>query len=215
MKIFAVNGSPRKKWNTHQLLEKALASAKRQGHETELIHIYDYPANGCKSCFACKRVNAEKPARCIIQDEFTPLLTKVLQADVVLFGSPIYFAGLPAQMQAFMERLWFPSLNYNKERTVNYDRHLVCGFVFTMNGTADFYSQVCESYRERTDRLLGLTECFIAEDTMQFNDYSKYVSTMFDEKHKKMRYEQILPKQKQEIAFWVQELLQKAERLNK
>ncbi len=129
-----------KKWNTHQLLEAALEHAQSQGHEVELIHIYDYPANGCKSCLDCKLINAPKPARCVLRNEYTPLLTKVLQADVALFGSPIYFGGMSAQMQAFMERLWFPSLNYNCEWTVNYDRHLICGLVFTMNGTADFYS---------------------------------------------------------------------------
>lgn len=210
MKVVALNGSPRKKWNTAQLLDAALIQAQQEGHETEVIHLYDYKYSGCRSCFACKKINSLKPAKCIIQDDATQLLEKVLQSDVVLFGSPIYFSSMTAQMQAFMERLWFPSLNYNKEHTVNYERKLVCGIVFTMNGTEKIYKDVCESYRERTDRLVGPTESFIAEDTMQFSDYSKYVSTMFDANHKIERYEKALPQQKKDIAEWMHGLLHKA-----
>ena len=54
MKVIAVNGSPRKEWNTAAMLEKALAGAADQGAETELIHLYDLKYTGCTSCFACK-----------------------------------------------------------------------------------------------------------------------------------------------------------------
>ena len=54
MKIIAINGSPRKKWNTSTLLENALEGAASQGAETELIHLYDLDYKGCTSCCACK-----------------------------------------------------------------------------------------------------------------------------------------------------------------
>jgi Multimeric flavodoxin WrbA len=54
MKIIAFNGSPRKKWNTATLLQKALDGAASKGAETELIHLYDLNYKGCISCFACK-----------------------------------------------------------------------------------------------------------------------------------------------------------------
>ncbi|SPF52384.1 hypothetical protein SBF1_5670010 [Candidatus Desulfosporosinus infrequens] len=54
MKIIAINGSPRKKWNTDILLNKALEGAASQGAETELIHLYDLNYKGCISCFACE-----------------------------------------------------------------------------------------------------------------------------------------------------------------
>ncbi len=41
MKVIGINGSPRKKWNTSTLLEKALEGAASEGAETELIHLYD------------------------------------------------------------------------------------------------------------------------------------------------------------------------------
>ena len=55
MKIIAINGSPRKNWNTHILLEKCLEGAKETGAETELINLYDINFKGCISCFACQR----------------------------------------------------------------------------------------------------------------------------------------------------------------
>ncbi|MCO5381118.1 MAG: flavodoxin family protein [Methanosarcina barkeri] len=54
MKVIAINGSPRKKWNTATLLEKALEGAVSEGAETEIIHLYDLNFKGCTSCFACK-----------------------------------------------------------------------------------------------------------------------------------------------------------------
>ena len=60
MKAIGVNGSPRKKWNTATLLEKALEGAKSQGAKTELFHLYDLNYKGCISCFACK---TRRPAK--------------------------------------------------------------------------------------------------------------------------------------------------------
>jgi multimeric flavodoxin WrbA len=54
MKVIALNGSPRKKWNTSTLLKHALDGAASRGAKTELIHLYDYNYKGCISCFACK-----------------------------------------------------------------------------------------------------------------------------------------------------------------
>ena len=55
MYILAINGSPRKTWNTAKLLQSALKGAEDCGADTELIHLYDYDFNGCYSCLACKR----------------------------------------------------------------------------------------------------------------------------------------------------------------
>jgi len=59
MKAIAVNGSPRKTWNTAQLLKKALEGAAGAGAETKIIHLYDLNFKGCTSCFACKRKNSK------------------------------------------------------------------------------------------------------------------------------------------------------------
>ena len=52
MKAIAINGSPRKDWNTATLLKKSLEGAASVGAETKLIHLYDLSFKGCYSCFA-------------------------------------------------------------------------------------------------------------------------------------------------------------------
>jgi multimeric flavodoxin WrbA len=47
MKVIALNGSPRKKWNTATLLKHALDGAASKGADTELVHLYDYNYKGC------------------------------------------------------------------------------------------------------------------------------------------------------------------------
>ena len=54
MKAIAINGSPRRNWNTDTLLKKALKGADSVGAETELIHLYNLNFKGCNSCFFCK-----------------------------------------------------------------------------------------------------------------------------------------------------------------
>jgi multimeric flavodoxin WrbA len=59
MNVLAINGSPRKKWNTATLLNTALEGAASQGAKTEIIHLYDLNYKGCISCFACKLKNGK------------------------------------------------------------------------------------------------------------------------------------------------------------
>lgn len=59
MKALFLNGSPRKNWNTHKLLESAMKGAADAGVETELIHLYDAEFKGCVSCFTCKLKNSK------------------------------------------------------------------------------------------------------------------------------------------------------------
>lgn len=214
MKVVAVNGSPRKAWNTAGLLEAALQEARAEGAETTMIHLYALQYTGCRSCFACKRLNASQPARCVLTDELQAVLEQILAADVVLFGSPIYFGDVTAQLRALFERLWFPSLNYDKERTVNYPRNVCCGFVFTMNvEKPELYEPLYRQLSANMERLVGPTSTFILSDTMQFDDYSKYLSTMFDAKHKVEHHQQTFPQKQQEIAQWMSTLLQQAKTL--
>ena len=89
MYILAINGSPRKNWNTAKLLQSALKGADSCGAVTEMIHLYDYNFKGCYSCLACKRKDKET-TYCNYLDEFQQILEKVKKADGVILGSPIY-----------------------------------------------------------------------------------------------------------------------------
>lgn len=79
-KICAINGSPRKDGNTARLLKQALAGAERAGAETCLIQLGELKFSGCRSCFACKRL--DHPAeQCVIKDDLTPFLSGLRHAD--------------------------------------------------------------------------------------------------------------------------------------
>ena len=108
LKVIAINGSPRKKWNTAMLLEKALEGASSAGAETELIHLYDLDFKGCISCFACKTLGGKSYGRCAVKDGLAPVLDRAAAADALILGSPIYFGSATGEMRSFMERLLFP-----------------------------------------------------------------------------------------------------------
>ncbi|MDR3602136.1 MAG: flavodoxin family protein [Desulfosporosinus sp.] len=190
MKVIAVNGSPRKKWNTATLLQKALEGAKSVGAQTEIIHLYDLNFKGCISCFACKRKNSKNIGHCAMQDDLTNVLEKVLKSDVLLLGSPIYFGDVTAGIRAFLERLLFSNLSYNERHRSVFQGKLSSGFIYTMNVPEEFLKKV--NYEEalfQTNKNLlqilgGPSEYMISTDTYQFDDYSKYEASMFDEKHK-------------------------------
>lgn len=114
MKVMAFNGSPRKKWNTATLLQKALEGAGSQNAETELIHLYDLNYKGCISCFACKTIGGKSYGRCAVQDDLTDVFSKVEQADAIILGSPIYWGTVSGEMKSFMDRLLFQYLLYTE-----------------------------------------------------------------------------------------------------
>jgi len=91
VKVIAINGSSRKKWNTATLLEKALEGAASQGAETELVHLYDLDFKGCTSCFACKLKGGKSYGKCAMNGGLTPVLEKLADVNALLLGSPIYF----------------------------------------------------------------------------------------------------------------------------
>ncbi|MDF2572176.1 MAG: NADPH-dependent reductase [Sporomusa sp.] len=114
MNVLAINGSPRKSWNTATLLSSALEGAASQGATTELIHLYDLNYKGCISCFACKLKDGKSYGKCAYQDDLTPVLEKIEKADAVFLGSPIYFGNVTGEMRSLMERMAFQYLVYDK-----------------------------------------------------------------------------------------------------
>lgn len=189
MKVIAVNGSPRKSRNTATLLQKALDGAKSRGAQTEVIHLYDLNFKGCISCFACKRKNTKHVGHCSMQDDLTNVLDKILESDILLLGSPIYFGNITGEMRSFLERLLFSNLSYNEGHPSVFQGKQSSGFIYTMNVPEEFikqinYEAVFQQHQNLLQRLMGKSEYMISTDTYQFDDYSKYEASMFDEKHK-------------------------------
>ena len=199
MKVIAFNGSPRKKWNTATLLEKALEGAASQGAETELVHLYDLDFKGCKSCFACKTRDGANYGKCAVQDDLTPVLKKVEQVDAMILGSPFYFGTVSGEMRSFMERLMFPYLKYAAPPRSLFPKKINTGFIYTMNARQEGMKPSGQEGRvTHNERLLqmlfGASESLCSFDTYQFEDYSKVVADLFDPEEKARRREEVFPK---------------------
>ena len=199
MKVIAFNGSPRKKWNTATLLEKALEGAASRGAETELIHLYDLNFKGCISCFACKTKEGKSYGRCAVEDDLTPIFSKIEKADAIILGSPIYFGTVSGEMKSFMERLLFPYLTYTDPPQSLFPRKIKTGFIYTMNTSEEQmtergYVQLFKPHEMVLRMIFGDSEYMCSFDTYQFDDYSKVVSDRFDPKKKAQRRKEIFPK---------------------
>lgn len=113
IKALFVNGGPRKRNNTAQMLENALKGAQEAGAQCEMVNLYDLDFKGCKSCFACQLKNAKTDGVCAIRDGLRPLLEKARDADVIVIGSPVYFSYPTGETRSFLERLIFPNFTYD------------------------------------------------------------------------------------------------------
>lgn len=199
MKVIAINGSPRKKWNTATLLEKALEGAASEGAETEIIHLYDLDFKGCTSCFACKLKSGKSYGKCAMKDELTPVLERLEDADAVILGSPIYLGNLTGEMRSFMERYVFPYLTYSNSLPSLYPKNTPVGFIYTMGAKEEYFDmfglrKTIELNENLAKRIFGDSESLYSTDTYQFDDYSKYVADRFDPEEKANRRKEVFPK---------------------
>ena len=196
--ILAINGSPRKKWNTATLLENALQGAASLGAETELIHLYDLDFKGCTSCFACKLKGGKSYGKCAMNDGLTSVLAKLANADAFLLGSPIYFGTVTGEMRSFMERLLFPYLTYTRPPGSLVDRKIPTAFIYTMNVSEqvmkeNHYPLHISMNENVLSRTFGQAESLCSFETLQFEDYDKVVFSYFDPVERKERRKKVFP----------------------
>ena len=199
MKVIAVNGSPRKNWNTATLLQKALDGAASQQAETEIFHLYELDYKGCVSCFACKTKNGQSYGMCAVKDDLTSILKKVAKVDALILGSPIYFGTVAGEMKSFMERLLFPYSTYTDPPGTLFSRKIRTGFIYTLNATEEMvkvrgYDRYFNANGMTLERIFGSSETLCSYDTYQFEDYSKYVAPRFDPLKKAKRRAEVFPK---------------------
>lgn len=193
MKVYAINGSPRKNKNTATLLQKALdgvkESAKDKEIETEIINLYDLNYTGCKSCFACKRLGGKSYGKCAIKDDVQEVLEKVSQADGLIFGSPVYFGNITGQLMTFLERLLYPYLVYDKNASSIAQKKMPTAFIYTMNAPEEIMDQIgylktFNNIEYIIERIFTKPLVMYSNDTYQFDDYTKYKMEVFSEEEK-------------------------------
>jgi len=104
MKVLGIMGSPRRKSNTEILLDKALEGAREAGAEVEKVLVSKLKISPCLEIYACL-----KDGNCAIKDDMQLLYQKLLEANHVVFASPMFFYGITSQAKAIIDRcqaLW-------------------------------------------------------------------------------------------------------------
>ena len=179
MRVIAFNGSPRKKWNTHLLLEEALKGAKDAGADTTMVHLFDLNYSGCRSCFACEGTSRKCTGKCVINDDLKSVLHSVGEDTAIIIGSPIYLGDVTGATRNMMERLMhqFHSVDYH--HSYFFGNGIKTAMIYTMGATEEESAERGQEHafymnRHCLRRVFGYTEELVVYDTYQHADYSKY-----------------------------------------
>lgn len=98
-KVLILSASPRKQGNSDILCDEFALGAREAGHEVEKVRIAEKNIGYCRGCYACKDTGI-----CAIKDDMAELLQKMIDADVIVFASPVYFYSVDAQLKAVIDR---------------------------------------------------------------------------------------------------------------
>ena len=102
MKVVLINGSPNPQGCTYTALSEVARELEKQGVESEILHIGKEAVRGCAACGACRKLG-----KCVFPDAVNALAETIAQADGLVFGSPVYYAGISGQLKSFMDRLFY------------------------------------------------------------------------------------------------------------
>lgn len=98
-KVLILSGSPRKGGNSDILCDEFMKGAEESGNTVEKIRVAEKKIGYCRGCYACKRTGI-----CAIKDDMAEILQKMIDADVIVLASPVYFYSIDAQLKAVIDR---------------------------------------------------------------------------------------------------------------
>lgn len=105
MRVIAFNASPKPEGNTSFLLERVCSELRKEGIQTETIHIGGRALRGCTACGECQK---RKDQRCILPDDgINEWIGKLIKTDGIILGTPTYFADVTSEMKAFIDRVGY------------------------------------------------------------------------------------------------------------
>ncbi len=100
MKVVGISGSSRKDGNTAIIINTIFEELNKAGIETELIQLADIDIQPCRACFACRG-----RGNCVFKDDgFCDIFSRMVKADGIILGSPVYSADVSSKMKAFLDR---------------------------------------------------------------------------------------------------------------
>ena len=99
-KVLILSGSPRKGGNSDMLCDEFMRGAKEAGHDVEKIRVATKKIDYCHACYYCQKSGGV----CAIKDDMADVLQKMIDADVIVLASPVYFYSIDAQLKALIDR---------------------------------------------------------------------------------------------------------------
>ncbi len=97
--ILVISSSPRKGGNSDLLCDQFIKGALEAGHKVEKIALREKNIHPCLGCGAC-----ESSHRCVQKDDMAAVLDRIVEADVIVMATPVYFYTMSAQMKTLIDR---------------------------------------------------------------------------------------------------------------
>lgn len=101
-KILILSGSPRKGGNSDILCDEFLRGAQGAGHKVKKVRVAEKKVAPCSGCYYC----STHGGACVHKDDMADILQKMIDADVIVLASPVYFYSISAQLKAVIDALW-------------------------------------------------------------------------------------------------------------
>jgi NAD(P)H-dependent FMN reductase len=99
LRVLGLAGSPRRQGNTEILLDQFLSGAQGAGSEVHKVWVPGLEIAGCVSCGGCS-----KDGVCVVQDSFQAINQRLIESDVLVVASPLFFWNVPAELKALIDR---------------------------------------------------------------------------------------------------------------
>lgn len=99
-KVLILSSSPRKGGNSDILCDEFMRGALESGNEVEKIRVSEKKIVPCSACYFCK----DSGGKCVHKDDMAQVLQKMIDADVLVLASPVYFYSIDAQLKALIDR---------------------------------------------------------------------------------------------------------------
>ncbi len=110
-KILGVVGSPRRDGNTHLIVSRILKGAKEEGAVVETLLLGDLTIAECDGCHVCWEGKG-----CSKNDDMNDIYQKIIESDVIIFGTPVYWYGPTALMKGFIDRFVYFNCAANRKK---------------------------------------------------------------------------------------------------
>ncbi len=146
MRILILNGSPRPKGNTKQMVDAFKEGAESVGHQVDVVDVCKKKIAGCLACEYC---HTKGNGVCVQKDDMQEVYSLLAEADMLVIASPIYYHGISGQLKCVIDR--FYSAAYPRK-----PRNLKKAAMILSSGDANMYDGAVFSYKGDFLDYLGL-----------------------------------------------------------